>query len=663
MKPIFTYSKLKSGLIFALFLVLGSQSFAQKDTLIKNGVDIVAQRSEKIIGLQIQQLDTNLLNAKSHQNLSEVLMENSSLFVKSEGRGALSTVSFRGTSSTHTEVLWNGISLKSPMLGVADMSLIPMFFIDELEIAYGGASLTHTEGALGGSVLLNTQADWSNKFGGRFTQGLGSFTTIQDFAEIKLGNKNIQSNSRLMGQYSKNDFPFINKNKADIDPQTGELLYPTERNKNGNYRQWGLMQELYARWGEHWNMSVKYWGQINQRALPFLNTFEGDSYSNVSEQTINNHRFNAEIVRYGKTSKWNFQSAFSDENMLYEKQQLSYESNSHSQLFFEKLKYEHQVFENSYFNIQYQIQFTSILSEEFGEFGHQQKYSANRIEHHGFFSWRQKWTTRFQSVIILRTQKIEEYSLDYLPYLGLDYLLTKQGSIILKLAISKNKHYPSLNDLHMLPGGNPNLKTENANTLESSVEYRKVWKGIKFKNSLGVYYSKIDDWVIWIPSPMGYWTPENVKEVESKGLEWQLQLNYSLKKWTFQTNATYAYISAVQSKEDDLWGADSYRKQLVYVPKHTFNFWGQISWSNLFLRYQHSSYSERFTTSTNEITSRDWLYPYFMNDLSLGKHWQWTSLKLETRFSIYNLFDEKYRSVLGRSMPGRNYMFHFNIQF
>ena len=55
------------------------------------------------------------------------------------------------------------------------------------------------------------------------------------------------------------------------------------------------------------------------------------------------------------------------------------------------------------------------------------------------------------------------------------------------------------------------------------------------------------------------------------------------------------------------------------------------------------------------------LTPYYMNDVSLEKVFVAKFGELSLKFSVYNLFNEKYVSVLSRPMPGRNYGFFISI--
>ena len=101
-------------------------------------------------------LDSVALKENIALSMADVLTFNSSVFVKSYGRATLSTVSFRGTSPSHTQVTWNGMQINSPMMGMTDFSTIPSFFIDKAELMHGSSSVTATGGGLGGLVSLAT---------------------------------------------------------------------------------------------------------------------------------------------------------------------------------------------------------------------------------------------------------------------------------------------------------------------------------------------------------------------------------------------------------------------------------------------------------------------------------------------------------------------------
>jgi len=112
-----------------------------------------------------------------------------------------------------------------------------------------------------------------------------------------------------------------------------------------------------------------------------------------------------------------------------------------------------------------------------------------------------------------------------------------------------------------------------------------------------------------------------------------------------------------------VWGDESYGKQLPYIPLHSGNFLINLSLHGFFITYQYNSYSERYTTSSNDVTTRDRLYPYFMNDINLGKVFQMEKIVFTAEFKVFNLFNETYHSAIYRPMPGRNYLLTLMINY
>ena len=119
-------------------------------------VTVRTRRPMKEIGVQKTTIDTLALKDNIALSMADVLTFNSSIFVKSFGRATLSTVAFRGTSPSHTQVTWNGMRINNPMLGMTDFSTIPSYLIDGASLLHGTSSINETGGGLGGLVKLGT---------------------------------------------------------------------------------------------------------------------------------------------------------------------------------------------------------------------------------------------------------------------------------------------------------------------------------------------------------------------------------------------------------------------------------------------------------------------------------------------------------------------------
>ncbi|MBQ5879961.1 MAG: Plug domain-containing protein, partial [Alistipes sp.] len=149
--------KLVSLLLLMAALPLAAQT-VEVDSLVDiHHVEIVGRRPMKQIGVQQTLLEKGLLKEHIALSMADVLNFGSNVYVKSHGRATQSTVAFRGTSPSHTQVLWNGMKINSPTLGMTDFSLIPSYFIDEASLLHGTSSVTETGGGLGGAVKLSTR--------------------------------------------------------------------------------------------------------------------------------------------------------------------------------------------------------------------------------------------------------------------------------------------------------------------------------------------------------------------------------------------------------------------------------------------------------------------------------------------------------------------------
>ena len=120
-------------------------------------VSVTGKRPLTDVGTTKTDLDTLTLRETVVNSMADVLSQNTPIFIKSYGRGSLATASFRGTSPSHTQVLWNGLKLNSPTLGMVDFSMIPSFFIDRGSLYHGASSVGVSGGGLGGAVALDTK--------------------------------------------------------------------------------------------------------------------------------------------------------------------------------------------------------------------------------------------------------------------------------------------------------------------------------------------------------------------------------------------------------------------------------------------------------------------------------------------------------------------------
>lgn len=613
-------------------------------------------------------IDSLVLMKNIDASLSALLSENTTVFIREHGRGALATASFRGTSASHTQVNWNGMPINSPMTGMVDFSLIPVYIADDVSLDFGPASIRNGSGGVGGSVNINNSVDWENRLDVKYIQGLGSYKTFDEFLHFGIGNSRIQSKTRVYHNYSKNDYTFINRGIANIDPESGEISNPKDTNDNAGYTRYGLLQEVYFKAGKRNLISARYWFQQSDRTIPKATSYEGPDQSNLNRQENTDHRVLAEWKNFGDKYKFTLRSAYAKKSLDYQLMNMvsglgeipAIFSESRLNSSMNKAALNYDILPGLSIETSFDLDYHSVITQDTVK---KTAYDKDRMEMSLFLAVRKNIAGRLNLNLMLRQDWVDDHVAPLVPFFGFDWKVKKDKELIVRGNIARNYHQPTLNDLYWQPGGNPDLLPEKGLSTELGADYMVEMGRCRIKTGITGYYSDIKDWIIWTPTYQGFWEPRNISRVESMGVEVELALNGNFGKFGYKIAANYAYTSSKNFGDPLVWGDESYGKQLVYIPLHSGNLMVNLSYAGFYATYQHNSYSERYTTSSNDISRRDWLYPYFMNDLMFGKTFNVKKVTLGVEFKIYNLFNETYHTVLYRPMPGRNYMLMlmFNI--
>lgn len=655
---------------FIIFYSLSAHSQGITDTIIMIEAVPVYYRAGVTSGgggsKEIRADSVVLLN-KLGLSISDLLSENTSIFVRNSGRGANATAAFRGTAASHTQVLWNGMYINSPMTGSVDLSLIPVFLIDNVSMRYGSASIVDNSGGLGGAIKLSNGVDWQNSLAVRLSQGLGSYGTFNEFADLTLGSTALQVRTRLFHNRSANDYTFKNMRRPQI-AENGELTFPIDTNKNADYTLFGLLQEFYWRVNPSNVLSVKYWGQRANRAIPTVISYEGDVNSNLSRQTDADHRLVAEYRFNGQWGDCQVNTGFSQQKINYLAEHLiagagrfpTVDSRSRQRMYYGKIDYQRAFADNWRIRTNVQLNFFDVTSVD-SVVG--TGYSTKRLQTAMLLSVRKTFVDRLNLNLTLRQEMVDNELVPLIHYFGFDYQPLANVALWFKGNIARNYHQPSLNDLYWVPGGNPDLQPEEGVAVEFGAEYRLRAPLVELGAELTYYRADINQWIVWLPNFKGYWEPRNVKRVLSTGLEGTLKIDGMVQKFNYRLSGTVTYSKSINYGDVSVWGDNSYGKQMVYVPLFSGNVLVNVEYNGFYLNYQFNSFSERFTTSSNEIQSRQRLYPYFMNNLCFGKLLNFSRLHATVELRIYNLFNERYHSELLRPMPRRNYLLQISLKY
>ena len=658
--------------IFALLLC--ATVVAQERHVDIEGVTVTGNRTIKDIGVQQTKIDSAALKSNVAQSMADVLALNTSIFVKSYGRATLSTLSFRGTSPSHTQVTWNGMRINNPMLGMTDFSMIPSHFVDNATLLHGTSSVQSSGGGLGGAVQLSTAPTATDGFALQYIQGIGSFLTFDEFLRLSYGNERWQLSTRASFASSPNEYKYINRDKKEniYDEQMNiiDQYYPEEINRSGSYKDLHILQEAYYNSGNGNRFGLNAWYINSNRELPMLTTDYADNTAFDNRQR--EETFRGVISWEHLRSSWKLaaRAGYIHTWLAYDYQRdvgngtMAHmtRSRSHVNTLYGEVNGEYYIGKEWLFTASLAAHQHFVRSEDKsiilqdgnrGIVG----YDQARIELSGSLSAKWRPTERFGLGVVLREELFGREWAPLIPALFLDGVLSKRGNIVAKASISRNFRFPTLNDLYFLPGGNPDLRPERGWTYDVGAEFE-IGKrgGCSLRGGVTWFDSRIKDWILWLPTTKGFFSPENVKDVHAYGVEGELHGGIALGRgWRIDMDATLSWTPSINEGERRSPADKSVGKQLPYIPELSATIAGRLSWRGWSLLYNWSFYSERYTMSSNDITLTGKLPKYFMSNIALEKSLSLRWADFNFKGTINNLFDEEYMSVLSRPMPGINF--------
>ena len=643
-------------------------------------VTIYGKRPMKDIGVQKTQMDSVVLKENIALSMADVLTFNSSIFVKSYGRATLSTVAFRGTSPSHTQVSWNGMRINNPMLGMTDFSMIPSYFIDDASLLHGTSSVNETGGGLGGSVKLSTQSADADGFGLQFIQGIGSFKTFDEFLRLTYGNEHWQSSTRLVYSSSPNDYSYRNHDKKEnVYDENMNIIgqyYPKEKNRSGSFKDMHLLQEVYynTRKGDRFGLNA--WYIQSNRELPMLTTDYGDENDFENRQRENTFRGILSWDHMRENWKLGVKGGYIHTEMKYDYKRdagngvMTSMTRSRSKVntFYGQTEGEYYIGKKWLFTLNASAHQHFVESRDkniIRQDGNKAivGYSKGRTELSGSTSAKWQPNDRMGMSIVFREEMYGEDWTPLIPAFFIDGVVSRKGNIMFKASASRNFRFPTLNDLYFLPGGNPNLKRESGWTYDVGASFAIGKEDVySWSGSMNWFDSHVKDWILWLPTTKGFFSPKNIKDVHAYGIEMKSDFSLVLKKdMQLSLNGTLSWTPSINEGEPMSPADQSVGKQLPYVPEWSSSITGRLTWKQWALLYKWCYYSERFTMSSNDISLTGKLPSYFMSNLTLERSVETRWAELSLKGVVNNLFNEEYLSVLSRPMPRINFEFFIGI--
>lgn len=676
-----------------LVIILALPVAAQRHEQLR-GVSVTATRPLRDIGVNRTTFDSLALKENIALSMADILAYNSSVFVKNHGRATLSTVAFRGTGAGHTQVLWNGVKINSPMLGTTDFSTIPSYFIDRASLLHGSSGVNETGGGLGGIVRLATAPDTVSGLHAHYVQGVGSFSTFDQFARLSWHRGNWTIGTRAVYSTSKNDYSYINHDKKeniyDSDHNIVSQYHPREQNRSGAFKDLHVMQEIY-RSADDTRTGLNVWYTNSWRQLPLTTVDYGADLGFDNSRRETNLRA---VVSYDRKLRRPSNAVYLGNTALKAGYVNTHNAYDYSRetvpgLWNQLIRARSQVhtaFGTAALSLNPSTKW--LVNADLSAYQHFVKsedktlaqqssdrrtvigYDRARLEMSGAVSLRWQPVAPLGLAAVMRGEIAGNNASPLIPALFADYrhiynIAGVRVPVTVKASASRNYRFPSLNDLYFMPGGNPDLRSERGYTADLNVTFDANIHNTAISAGAGAFASRIDDWIIWLPTTKGFFSPRNVQRVHASGIETSAQITLpTVRGWQLGLNSSYSYTPSV-NRSNPLSDADkSVGRQLPYVPVHTGALTARLTYRRWALLYKWNAYSRRYTMTSNDYTLSGYLPAYFMSNVSVDKTLPLPrGMRMDLKLAVNNLFNEDYLSILSRPMPGINFELFAGISF
>lgn len=620
------------------FLVgLCSTVYAQKEVTLCE-VTIKGVKPERfMVGQKIILVDSSKLAINRFSTLADFLQYQAPIAFKSYGAGQLSSISFRGTSSNHTALLWNGININFPSLGQTDFSTVPVSGFDEMSVQFGSSASCVGTDAVGGSILLRSTPDF-RKNGLQFNIGTKvessrnySLQIGGKYAQILSENWKFSGKTLLYGSVVNNDFgtePIQNKSGQRYNVEPAQTL------------QKGLIQDIYFQQKNGNSVSFNTWITENNLVI---------QPDNIKISEVTNTKAFRSLLSYqiGKTLlKSGFIRDITDygvgENL----------NPSHTEIDRYIVRVEH-----DFSWIKDCQKGTNLkIGSEFVHYDAKvDSYSSSSIQENRYDIYallRYQFSMNLSASVNLRQAFVTKFNPPFTPSFGVEYTVFRSPNwkITLPVNVAFSYRVPTLNERYWAKLGNPDIKPEKGFNKEMGIDFVQNENNRNTKFGVAFFHNLIDNWTYWNPDK-GY-RVENLQQVLSKGIELDLGINRQFSKTNFKLDLQYAYTNASQQKAFGAYTSDILGKQLIYVPRHVVSSTVSVNYQNIGFNVQQQFNSARAVTFDHS----GYPFPpfYLLNTQLFYKH-IFKNNQFDFAFQTNNLTNTLYPNLKKNAMPMRSF--------
>ncbi|NLE36148.1 MAG: TonB-dependent receptor [Bacteroidales bacterium] len=604
--------------------VTGAQSMT--DTLIHiPDVVINASRYDHFRDdVKTEEFRDTVIRHYAGESLGRLLSGQTALNIRAYGVGGGSTsISIRGSSSSHVQVNWNGFPVNSVTLGSSDISMIPAAGFDRISVAYGASGALYGSGTFGGAVSLSSELSPEKGLSGSAFIGAQSLRTLNGGLSFKAGTDRLAWKVFTWGTASENEFNYYDY-----------IRQAEQRQTDGDWNDFGMIHNLAFRLSSASVLEAGLWYQGKEYNIP--SRIGSTTYEHQSDSTLklylgyryigNRWSLKARAARFDDLQKY-WQKSTPDAPVN------SIDSRIASLQYYGDLNFRYYM--PSGFSFDAGLT-GSIVTADVSAYGEEKLEKGIAL-----FTGLKYTLDRLTLQAVLRKEWFNTFSSGLLPSLGFrwDVIPDKWA---LRANYSKKFRKPTFNDLFWIPGGNRDLSPENGYTLEAGAENTFRISGTStIVTDISPYYTHINDMIVWRPGG-AFWSPVNYQEVRSAGLDLSASFTTEHEKIRFSSTLRAGLNHSVANV-----AAGSESLTMLYSPLLITSWKNSLAAGIFEIEVTHSFTSERHFSDDRLLD------PYSLVDIRAGANIPAGKGKIGIHISCNNATNTIYELIRLYPMPGR----------
>ena len=655
-----------TGLLFGMFALQLHAQEPVSDTLQLRGVEVTTQKISRaeISVNPLQILNATQINALAGNSVAEAVKTFSGVSLRDYGgMGGLKTVMIRSLGANHTGVFIDGMPVTDIASGQIDLGKLPLEGLEEISLSIGTSGtqpLPARAFASAGMITLRSiKPDFEHQnLHGNFKLKAGSFGLINPSLNLshKTGEKSwIDATASWLK--SKGDYPYLvdngiagtqtlNRNNSDITALSAHARY-------------------FIRISDSADFQAKIRLYDSDRGLPGAVVF----YNPESAQRLTNKDL---VVNLQYQSKSNKISSLGSAG--WSRAWLRYIDPYYLGL---DKQLDNKYLQNEFYASQaLGISFGEYLSASAAADVIANTFSSNLYDNKnplrlsllasGSLLYKRKITETSAGFLLslIRDKNDSNYQKDlakFTPFASFSLRLLSEPSLRFRLMYKQSFRMPSFNDLYYNIIGNLNLKPENVHQINAGLLFALVQDSrFSLNGRADFFINQVNNKIIAIPSQnLFVWSMRNIGEVQTKGLELQLDQHSEItKNLSVNLSVNYTYQQALDVSDQD---SPTYKQLIPYIPLETFSGIASVKYHAFTLNYTLIFNGFRYISTENSWENM--LPGWWVSDIGLSWEKETKRVSYLVKAEAINLFDEQYVVIKSFPMPGRSFALTLGLNF